>query len=175
MTEGTEDIPELWFASVDQYLGWHYDYLKFQQIWGFFVTAQNLLFLNKFVLNIENKHFKIKCSAAENTSARKLHKSQSIAQRLWNKHTHVNIGRLSKLCSVRKNTSKFTYILFKLGKRVGKHTTSTHQKKSSCLLVVVKTKMKTAFLRRRCHGDINTVFQLKPANFLITKPQFMLI
>ena len=79
MTEGTEDIPGLWFASVDQYLGWHYDYLKFQQIWGFFETAQKLLFLNKFVLNIKNKHFKIKFSAAENTSARKLHKSQSIA------------------------------------------------------------------------------------------------
>ena len=53
---------------------------------------------------------------------------------------------------MRKNTSKFTYILFKLGKSayqntksVGKHPTSA-QRKCSCPLVVVKMKNKTAFL-----------------------------
>ena len=42
--------------------------------------------------------------------------------------------------------------------------------KTSCPLVVVKTKMKLTFLLRRHHVDTNMAFQLKLANFLVTQP-----
>ena len=39
---------------------------------------------------------------------------------------------------------------------------------SSCPLLVVKTKLKSAFLMWHHHGDNNTAFQLKQVNFLVT-------
>ena len=61
----------------------------------------------------------------------------------------------------------------KLGKRVEKYATSTNQKmaasmddgRTSCPLVIVKTKVKSAFLLWHHHGDTNAAFQLKIANF----------
>ena len=47
--------------------------------------------------------------------------------------------------------------------------------KPSCPLVVVKTKVKSAFLMWHHHGDTNTAFQLKLANFLVTQPTFMIV
>ena len=41
---------------------------KFHQIWAFFVAAQNLQLLNIFAFNIEDKHFKIQCSAMSSVS-----------------------------------------------------------------------------------------------------------
>ena len=68
-------------------------------------------------------------------------------------------------------------IFGKLGKCGVKHAISTEndrqQRKSSYLLVVVKTKNNLVFLLWHHHGDTNTDFQLKAANFLVPKPCFM--
>ena len=80
---------------------------------------------------------------------------------------------------MKKSTSKFTYILLMLGKCGDKHATSTDQKMAAnnesllIPLVVIKTKKNLAFLLWRHHGDTNTDFELKPANFLVPKPRFM--
>ena len=70
----------------------------------------------------------------------------------------------------------------KLGKTVEKHATSTNQKmaghqqgKPSCLLIVVKAKMKSAFLLWHHHGDTNMAFQLKPVKFSVTQTTFMIV
>lgn len=47
------------------------------------------------------------------------------------------------------------------------------QRESSCSLVVVNKKRKSAFLFWHRHGDTKTDFQLNPANFLPWKPKFM--
>ena len=66
------------------------------------------------------------------------------------------------------------HIILKIGKCVAEHATLTHQKiaasmecLSSCPLVIVKMKVKSAFLlwHHHHHGDTNTSFQVKLANF----------
>ena len=52
----------------------------------------------------------------------------TLKRALWNEKPHVNIGRLLKLCTLRKNSLKFTYSFLKWGICVEKHVTSAYQK-----------------------------------------------
>ena len=72
-------------------------------------------------------------------------------------NSHVNSSQVRKMCC---ETCGFN--ISQDGRQHGK---------PSCLLVVVKTTVKSAFLLWHHHGDTNTVFQLKLADFLVAQPE----
>ena len=98
----------------------------------------------------------------------------SLNLKLMKRAPSCKYRKIIKLCNARKSCSNINYIL-KMRWEICDFNTSEDDAQHGTSSYCLKTKVKLTFFLSYHHGDTNTAFQLKLANFLATQLPFMIV